>query len=88
MTDRDYHAWRGAAAGALRHALTENQRLKTSIRQLREEARAKAAGVDLSDPDVLIAAAAKLLRRLASEGVDFDASEQALVDALSDWKVR
>lgn len=86
MRDREYHEWRVRALGALRHATAEVRRLNVAIKTLNVAASAAQAVVDPTDPVSLIRAAANLLRKLRSEGVDFDPEEMALVSALEAYR--
>lgn len=85
MTRAEYSQWRNKAVSARRHVERElmdiNHELK-KLRQHRNERVIAANGIDVRDPDTLIAHAWALLHRLGSEGVDFDPQEQATVDGL------
>lgn len=85
--DEAYEDWRRRAVAAKRHTLAEMRMTKDWIR--REEDRMRDAellstDVDVSDPESLIRAAAGLLTRLQSEGVEFDEPERLLIYALRD----
>lgn len=81
----EYSQWRNKATLAKMHKERALRDLNFEIKQLRRERNERviaARGVDVKDPDTLIAHAYALLHRLAAEGVELDAQEQAVVDGL------
>lgn len=85
MTRAEYSQWRNKAVSARRHAERELMDINHELKKLRRDRNERviaARGIDVQDPDTLIAHAWALLHRLGSEGVDFDPQEQATVDGL------
>jgi len=80
----EYWEWRHRAVHALRAKERRMAELKAIITAERQRASVATAGNLISGPvtaESLLASLAALVRRLASEGVDLDPEEQALLDA-------
>jgi len=85
LTRAEYSQWRNKAVLAKMHRERALRAINVEIKGLRRERNERviaAKGVDVRDPDTLIAHAYALLHRLVCEGVDVDAQEQAVIDGL------
>lgn len=85
LTRVEYSQWRNKAVVAKQRFERELRLVNHTLKRMRQERNEQAigaAGINPADPLSLIAAAHVLLRRLASEGVDLDEKEQAVVDGL------
>lgn len=85
VTDREYHAWRVRAVGALRHGLAEQRALKEALKIARRRFNTDTplrSAEDLRTPDQLIHAAVVVLHRLAGELGGLEEEEQRVKDAL------
>jgi hypothetical protein len=85
LSGSEFLKWRGGVQRQDAKNIAELREVNTeikSLRRLRNERVVAAMGLDVRDPDSLIAHAFNLLHRLASEGVDLDPQEQATVDGL------
>ena len=86
MSENDYWAWRKKASWAYQMKLAELRQVNAWIKSANRTAAAavdpsKGIVIDPNDPDKMLVAAYRVLKRLGSE-IDLQDDEQAVVDAL------
>lgn len=81
----EFAAWKTKALGARVNKIDELHWLKGWIRNRRAALRANVGTVSRDDPNALLVAARWVIKNMKDDGVDLDANELAILDALNEY---